>query len=196
MTERNKFKVVTFLSVMVITSVPTFADNCCSMPVAKAKMSETRNIKTPAVKTSQYETLMQAKIYLDSPSAILARTQALSLTAEQKLKLLEIERQARERALAVLTPEQQQKIGNVSATPISIASLFQNLYGKTIAGLPGKIQTQTAQQIVCPVMGGKINKNIFTTYKDKKVYFCCAGCETPFLKNPEKYLSKLPQFNN
>ena len=35
-------------------------------------------------------------------------------------------------------------------------------------------------------MGGKINKSVFATYKGKKVYFCCAGCETPFLKNPEK----------
>lgn len=196
MTERKKFRVVTFLSVMVITSAPAFADNCCSGPVVKAKTPETRNIKTPAVKTSQYETLMQTKIYLDSPAAIMARTKALNLTVEQKQKLLEIEKQARERALAVLTPQQRQMTGNVSATPISIASLFQNLFGKKIARLPGDIQTQTAQQTICPVMGGKINKNIFTTHKDKKVYFCCAGCETPFLKNPEKYLSKLPQFSN
>jgi YHS domain-containing protein len=55
---------------------------------------------------------------------------------------------------------------------------------------------QTAEQTTCPIMGSGIDKAVFTVYKGKKVYFCCAGCETPFLKNPEKYLSKLPQFKN
>lgn len=50
------------------------------------------------------------------------------------------------------------------------------------------------EQTVCPVMEGKINKDLFTEYKGKKVYFCCPGCEAEFNKNPEKYLSKLPQF--
>jgi Cu(I)/Ag(I) efflux system membrane fusion protein len=52
-----------------------------------------------------------------------------------------------------------------------------------------------AEQTTCPVMGGKIDKQYVIKYKGKKVYFCCPGCETEFLKNPEKYLSKLPQFN-
>ena len=55
---------------------------------------------------------------------------------------------------------------------------------------------QPAGQTTCPIMGMAIDKNVYTEYKGKKVYFCCAGCETPFLENPEKYLSKLPQFNN
>ena len=50
------------------------------------------------------------------------------------------------------------------------------------------------EQTVCPVMGGKINKDIFTEYKGKKVYFCCPGCKPEFEKNPEKYINKLPQF--
>jgi Cu(I)/Ag(I) efflux system membrane fusion protein len=52
------------------------------------------------------------------------------------------------------------------------------------------------KQTNCPVMGGPINEQYFTVYKDKKVYFCCPGCDEEFLKNPEKYISKLPQFNN
>ncbi|MHC4546052.1 MAG: YHS domain-containing protein [Planctomycetota bacterium] len=39
-----------------------------------------------------------------------------------------------------------------------------------------------------------INKDLFTVYKGKKVYFCCPGCKPEFEKNPEKYLAKLPQF--
>jgi YHS domain-containing protein len=51
------------------------------------------------------------------------------------------------------------------------------------------------EQTVCPIMdGNKINKNIFTEYKGQKVYFCCAMCIDKFKKEPEKYLTKLPQF--
>jgi len=47
----------------------------------------------------------------------------------------------------------------------------------------------------CPVMvGNKVDPNIFVEYKGKKVYFCCAICKTAFLKDPEKYLPRLPQF--
>ena len=50
-------------------------------------------------------------------------------------------------------------------------------------------------QKTCPVMeGNPINKDIFVEYEGKKVYFCCAGCPETFLADPEKYISKLPQF--
>ncbi len=55
-------------------------------------------------------------------------------------------------------------------------------------------QAQAGEQITCPVMGFPIDKKHFTTYKGKKVYFCCPGCEEKFLKEPEKYMAKLPQF--
>ena len=47
------------------------------------------------------------------------------------------------------------------------------------------------EQTVCPVMGGKINKSIYTEYQGQKVYFCCGGCVGKFEKEPEKYISKL-----
>ena len=51
------------------------------------------------------------------------------------------------------------------------------------------------EQKTCPVMeGNPINPNIFVEYKGKKVYFCCAACPEKFKADPEKYLSKLPQF--
>lgn len=52
------------------------------------------------------------------------------------------------------------------------------------------------EQTHCPVMGGPINREVFIEYKGKKVYFCCGGCDDVFLKDPEKYISKLPQFQN
>jgi len=59
--------------------------------------------------------------------------------------------------------------------------------------------SQAAKQIeqtTCPVMGGPINKDIYYEYKGKKVYFCCSDCLAKFKAEPEKYLSKLPQFKN
>ncbi len=51
------------------------------------------------------------------------------------------------------------------------------------------------EQTMCPVMDGmKINKNVFTEYKGKKVYFCCLDCIDKFKAEPEKYAAKLPQF--
>ncbi|MHC4621768.1 MAG: YHS domain-containing protein [Planctomycetota bacterium] len=52
------------------------------------------------------------------------------------------------------------------------------------------------EQTTCPVMGLPINKSIFTEYKGKKVYFCCAGCPEKFKADPEKYVAKLPQFKD
>jgi YHS domain-containing protein len=52
------------------------------------------------------------------------------------------------------------------------------------------------EQTLCPVMDNPINKDVFVEYKGKKVYFCCEGCDDTFLKDPEKYLHKLPQFQD
>lgn len=48
-----------------------------------------------------------------------------------------------------------------------------------------------ASQTNCPVLGGKINKDIYTDYQGQRVYFCCPGCVGKFQSDPEKYLNKL-----
>jgi YHS domain-containing protein len=60
---------------------------------------------------------------------------------------------------------------------------------------PPQVEAAIAQT-TCPVMGGPIDKAIFTEYKGKRVYFCCRGCDKKFLEAPEKYIAKLPQFQN
>ena len=54
---------------------------------------------------------------------------------------------------------------------------------------------QAVEQTTCPIMGGAINKALFTEYKGKKVYFCCDGCKEKFEEAPEQFIAKLPQFN-
>lgn len=46
-------------------------------------------------------------------------------------------------------------------------------------------------QTVCPVLGGAISKDVFTDYNGMRIYFCCPGCETDFLKDPQSYLQKI-----
>jgi len=48
-------------------------------------------------------------------------------------------------------------------------------------------------QTTCPVMGGKINKEIYTDYEGKRVYFCCKGCIGEFKKDPAKHIKKLEE---
>ncbi|MCL7489779.1 MAG: YHS domain-containing protein [Desulfobulbaceae bacterium] len=48
-------------------------------------------------------------------------------------------------------------------------------------------------QTICPVMGNPINKNIYTDYNGKRVYFCCPPCPSNFVKHPEAYLQRLAQ---
>jgi len=49
------------------------------------------------------------------------------------------------------------------------------------------------EQTVCPVMGGAINKEIYTDYEGRRIYFCCGACPKMFAANPDKYLAILDQ---
>jgi len=60
---------------------------------------------------------------------------------------------------------------------------------------PAAAAVTEGEQTTCPIMdGNKIDKNVFVEYKGKKVYFCCPVCKGKFEAEPEKYISKLPQF--
>jgi len=52
---------------------------------------------------------------------------------------------------------------------------------------PAQLKPQTD----CPVMGGKINKAVYSDFEGKRVYFCCKGCVPEFNNDPAKYLKKL-----
>ena len=46
-------------------------------------------------------------------------------------------------------------------------------------------------QTICPVMGGKVDKQYWTDHKGQRVYFCCPSCEKKFKEAPEKYIAKM-----
>lgn len=52
-------------------------------------------------------------------------------------------------------------------------------------------QKELKPQTVCPVMGGKINKDVFVDVKGKRIYLCCAGCEKALKADPDKYIKQM-----
>jgi len=67
---------------------------------------------------------------------------------------------------------------------ISITVIF--IFSLTLTGA-----AFAKEQVNCPVMGGKINKEIYADHDGKRVYFCCAMCPEPFKKDPAKYIEKM-----
>lgn len=144
----------------------------------------------------KYQFLATMPIYMDGPTVLYASAQELGLSEEQKAKLLAITAESRRNALAVLTAEQRKQLGVISDEPITMSQICPMMRSEKSdhhAAKPAET-TKTAEQTVCPVMGGAINKSIFTEYQNKKVYFCCPVCVDKFKAEPEKYLPKLPQF--
>ena len=46
-------------------------------------------------------------------------------------------------------------------------------------------------QVVCPVNGEKINKEVFADYEGKRVYFCCAACVEKFKADAKAIVAKM-----
>ena len=61
---------------------------------------------------------------------------------------------------------------------------------------PGRYTNSGAEQKICPVMGGKINKSVYTDYQDKRIYFCCPSCIETFKADPHRYLKKINEESN
>ncbi|MFC1552406.1 YHS domain-containing protein [Candidatus Latescibacterota bacterium] len=53
--------------------------------------------------------------------------------------------------------------------------------------------TTGSEQTACPVMGGKVNKDVFADHDGKRVYFCCNPCLEKFNADPAKYVAALEE---
>ena len=54
-----------------------------------------------------------------------------------------------------------------------------------------KATVTAGAQAHCPIMGGKISKQVHADHDGKRVYFCCPGCIKKFQADPDKYLRKM-----
>ncbi|MEW6429808.1 MAG: hypothetical protein AB1568_17445 [Thermodesulfobacteriota bacterium] len=59
------------------------------------------------------------------------------------------------------------------------------------AAAPPAAKTTARPQTVCPVMGGKIDENLYVDVKGKRIYLCCMACEDAIKVEPDKYIEKI-----
>jgi rhodanese-related sulfurtransferase len=54
-----------------------------------------------------------------------------------------------------------------------------------------RVAEKPKAQSTCPVMGGKINKDIYVDAEGYRIYACCKGCLPKIKADPEKYIKKI-----
>ena len=154
-------------------------DMGCSMT---ATAEPSKNAEPGSVMMHYCEVIMNSPIYLDSPAVIQGQFGALNLSDKQKETLRRIENEARKKAMEVLTPEQRGKLGQIPQKPIILAQLCRQMSPVknkdaekmsccAATNAEKQIEKAPVEQTLCPVMGGQINKDNFTEYHGKKVYF-------------------------
>ncbi len=83
---------------------------------------------------ARMQLLMRAGVFVDSPAALQVQRGKLQLSQEQAGKLSEIEKEARQKALALLTPEQRTKLGDIPDRPLVMMEMCQQMMAKRSAG--------------------------------------------------------------
>ena len=55
----------------------------------------------------------------------------------------------------------------------------------------GAVAAHAEPQTQCPVMGGKVNKQLFVDVNGKRIYVCCGGCIKAIKADPDKYIKQM-----
>ena len=108
------------------------------------------------------QVMMHTPIFIDSPCAIYGQADVLKLSDEQKKNLIQIEKEARQKALAVLTDEQKRKIGDVPEKPMAMAQMCQQMCSKMMPMMQKMMsgEGKTGPMMMCPMMNsGKAPQN-------------------------------------
>lgn len=95
--------------------------------------------------------MMQTLISMDSPNAIRAQAETLGLSEEQKKALARIEKEARKKALAVLTPEQRTRMGDGLDKPIAMSDMCKQMMPMMEKMMGG--EHKGGSRMMCPMMG-------------------------------------------
>jgi YHS domain-containing protein len=53
-----------------------------------------------------------------------------------------------------------------------------------------KIKVKGTQK-VCPIRKEAIDTSVYVDHQGQRVYFCCGGCDTKFLKDTDKYFAEM-----
>lgn len=81
-------------------------------------------------------------------------------------------------------------------TLVTISLLAISAFGIVVAADSTKVATTPVTpkkqhpQEVCLVMGGKINKKLYSDVQGQRVYFCCPMCQPKFKADPDSFFQK------
>ncbi len=105
------------------------------------------------------QVMIKTPIFLDSPCAVFGQAKSLGLSDAQKKRLATIEKESREKAMAVLTPEQRNKMGKIPPTPMAMGQVCQQMCGKMMPMMQKMMGGKMGKSMMmCPMMqmtGGK-----------------------------------------
>ncbi len=74
----------------------------------------------------------------------------------------------------------------------TIAAILLLAVIATATPWPGEsVDAAPGNQTLCPVMGFEINRELFTDYQVKRIYFCCPACPPEFKKTPDTYMAQM-----
>jgi len=80
-----------------------------------------------------------------------------------------------------------------------VAAIFIRGVSGDETGRADEIDTSIPEGIIdlnntlCPVMGGDVMEGQYVDWEGYRVHFCCAGCDSRFLAEPEQYLPILAE---
>jgi YHS domain-containing protein len=191
-----------FIGSMVLV-FGAIGDEAHKMPGHKFGIKKINQRKCPVlggmINTKLYYQYKGQKIYVCCPRCI----DTVKKNPEKYLKKIQ-EEQKKIDAAKKITQKNCPVIGGVI-----VPELYYEYSKKIYVCCPGciatikknpemylkKVQKEIASskkktQMTCPVMGGKINPNLYYQY-NKKIYVCCKDCIGIIKKDPEKYLKKV-----
>ncbi len=167
-----KRRIIAVVSVAAVLAVSMFAVHAVAKETAAQvdKTTPAKSIAMPMMSGGPQEmmqkagiepemmqrcqVMMQTPIFIDSPCAIYGQANVLDLSEKQKEQLIDIENEARKKALAVLTDEQKKKMGDIPDKPMAMAQMCQQMCSKMMPMMQ-KMMSGTGKSrpmMMCPMM--------------------------------------------
>ena len=125
----------------------------------KERMEMMRKAGVSEAMIHGWRAMVGMPIYLDSPFAIAGQASDLGLTAEQTQKLMDIQKEARQKTMELLTAEQQAKVGKVSEAPMTMMEICKAMHGnQAVISEMEKCKDAACKCPMCPMMKKQTTK--------------------------------------